>query len=215
MSNLNKLITTKNQNSFHKQLNELIDAKNNSFSVTKSRNNNGRVIMAIRLYPSKGSTNYRRNVVFNLEFQLFKKEFIELLHKNRMKFDCHHHSNILFFIFPLDSQDIVSIYELTSLTKQLVSEINLNPLKLHIPCLNFAISLDLDAISFFDGNNLTQFWLYDFIDRTQILVKHANTDIYPSLLITYNFYQCLDSVLQNDFPKAYYINHIACHGKQI
>lgn len=214
MSKTNNLITTKVKNNFQKQLNNLLNAKEDSFSVINTKNTVDIAIIAIRLYPSMGATNFKRNPFFNLEFQIFKDEFFNLLNAQEMEFKCHQHSNILYFVISCEKKDVSPILELTSLANELINEINSKPKELELPLLKHAISLDLGIVSFTDKNDLAKFWLYELFDRAQAIVSHANTEIYPNILVTNNFYQHLNVVQQNDFTKAYYIKHIACYGKQ-
>lgn len=214
MSRTNNLIATKVKNNFQKQLNNLLNAKEDSFSIINTKNTVNIAIIAIRLYPSIGATNFKRNPFFNLEFQIFKDEFFNLLNSQGMEFKCHQHSNILYFVISCEVQAVTHILDLTTLANELINEINSKPKELELPFLKHAISLDLGIVSFTDKNDLAKLWLYELFDRAQAIVSHANTEIFPNILVTNNFYQHLNEAQQNNIPKAYYIKHIACYGKQ-
>lgn len=174
------------------------------------------VVMAIRLFPTSGIANLRRNPSFMLEYALFFESLIQLLKTKALQFHPQQHSNNLFIVFPTEHpHELSTIYQLTAAILNLAEKLNLEFEKLSIPKLKTVFALDYGSINYIFQDTLNILWLGDTLDRAEILANHASVDIFPPLLVSHSVYEQLPSEEQELFPKAYYIHHIACYGKNL
>lgn len=173
-------------------------------------------VLALHLAPSKGPVNFRRNPFFTVEFYTYMEECRKLLENIESFIELKQHANVIFFIFDTpQGQGLQEVYHLIQYFQQLLEEVNQPLEQINAPLLKISLALDYGNSPVMNHSQLGLLRFGDVLERTSILVNNSPLQTCPHLLVTQAVYQLLSLEQQQQFAKAYYINHIACYVQDL
>jgi len=217
MSNKNEFITEKNYKPLTKYIKELSERKCTTGNNVSEIKREQICTIAINVSPTAGTNSFNRNPFFAAEFCTFFQQCYTFFNDKPYYLDIRQNHNLIIVILscPNDEQ-FNSIYKYINDICQMTGAITKYLTKINVPCnLSFRLALDCDYNCFLEYENKKYLWLGDNIRRVEWIVSDTDSKEYPNLLLTNSAYQKLLPEYQDTFPKAFYIRHIACYGREI
>ena len=172
-------------------------------------------VVAIRLYPAMGIANFRRNPEFKAVYYIFYEMLRQKLAQEKALLEMRQYKNIFMLVFEAGSKQQKEVIKLLRSLYRFWQWIDLALASCGKDLrVTAAMAVDYGRTHFTRETEDTSkyVWLGDVLERADILCNNAAAAPYPDLLISQAVYQELDIKAQELFPKAYYINHIACYG---
>lgn len=210
------LVSTEKLNQLQQALLELKNCKFLNLEALEGLKPQEITVLALRLAPSKGPVNFRRNPFFTVEFYTYMEECRKLLENMNNFLELKQHANVIFFIFETpQGRGIQEIYRLIQYFQQLLEEINQPLDQIKAPHLKLGMALDYGNSPVMNHSQLGLLRFGDVRARTGILVNNSPLQNLPHLLVTHAVYKLLTPAQQEALTKAYYINHIACYGQEL
>lgn len=179
-------------------------------------------IYCIRLIPSSGYSNFKRNPRFAEIFTIVFSRIVSLCEKS----DCAHilqHSNHIIIAFNVTENSKTK--NNNAFIHDFVVALNIIILQINKELEHRSFPFTVKAFLAADQGNILMerkfikhplcnscLWLGETIERATALSDIAGTGKYPPLLITHTIFAQLDAKFKNSFNKNYYYRHMCCYG---